>query len=596
MHVSSGDRSEGSAAGDDAGRRPALHWALVLAGYLAGAVAITWPLLLRLGTDTLPGHAADQSQYMWNIDTFWMNVRDGQNPFFTTRVMFPIGANLMHTGFAPFVSLFAWPFLGRLPLYLSLVTLVAFPAAALGACLVVRALTGRFTVAAVAGLLYGLGPFIISFAEASHTYKVVAAALLPYGLVAAVRFIERGHMRALVALSAVTWALLFTDYYLLVVHVVLTATVGIACVRPRHLLPAGLTLAVNLLLALALIHWVLPPLSPDDLSSGGPYFWSHANANLVDYLVPRAANPVLGRLAAYAADRPNGDVDYFLGWGILALAVHGAWRERQRPMICALAAAGLFLLALSCGTAIRVGRLEILHDQWTAWHWLAQLPTLAYLDLPRCFSIGPALAVAALAGVELAAWRRARRAIACALALFVVEYGQLGMPLSSYPVPPVYHRLAAAPDARTLLELPSGLTESKGGPHLNFGLNYTDIKNNPQMYWQTVHRKPRVGAYLSRIPQSTYRWFGEQPVMSDLLIFTSSDRTWNGRRVDALPDYPPEVVERFRGTFNLGYVLLQPIPQQAAYARAIERLLAGRIAARESDETGYLLYTLVPDR
>src|SRR5262245_16543126 len=89
----------------------ALRWMLVIAAYVAAATLMTWPLVIRLGTDTLPGISGDQSQYMWNVDTFWMNVRAGWNPFYTSRVMFPIGANLMHTGYAPFVSLFAWPFL-----------------------------------------------------------------------------------------------------------------------------------------------------------------------------------------------------------------------------------------------------------------------------------------------------------------------------------------------------------------------------------------------------------------------------------------------------------------------------------------------------
>jgi MYXO-CTERM domain-containing protein len=565
---------------------------LLLGLYLAVTLVLTHPLVWQLGT-AMPGIPGDQTEYMWCVDTFWASVLAGQNPFTTNRVLYPVGANLMHTGFAPFVSLFAWPFLGHLPLYLSLVVLVSYPAAAVAMFLLVRALTGNAGAAAIAGLLYGFGPPLVSFAEASHYYKVVAAALLPYGALSLVRFLDAGRLRPLLGLSAVTWALVFTDYYVLVMHLLAVAIVGIVCLRARHVRGVVIAAIANAVLAIALIRWVFPPLDTSDLWGGGYGVTSRANANLADFLVPRVENPLLGRLGVWATDRPNGDVDYFLGWGTLALALSGVWRRRRSPLIVGLAAAGLILLVLACGPAIRFGHRELLTHAWTLWHWLAKLPSLNILDLPRPFALGAALSVTALAGVGLATWRRPRLAVVLGAVLFAVEYGQIGMRLSTFPVPAIYQRLAAKPGTRTLLELPSGITESKGGPSLNLGINYSNIQNNPQMYWQTVHRKPRVGAYLSRIPRSTYQWFAEQPVISDLFIVTSTGNEWNGRKVEALPSYPPEVVDRFLRTFNLGYVILQPHPQQAEFARTVEALLAGRIAAREADAAGYVLYTLV---
>jgi hypothetical protein len=563
--------------------------ALVFALYAVLSLVVTYPVAARLGT-ALPGLNGDQSQYMWCVDTFWTELTAGHNPFVTTRVLYPLGANLMHTGYAPFVSLFAWPFRDHLLAYLGVVVLVCHPAAAFAMYLLTRALTDDRRAAFVAGLAYGLSPALISFTESSHYYKLVAAALLPYGVLAVVRFLETARRGWLVALSAVTWALVFTDYYVLVMHLLIVGVFGLVCARRRHARGIVVAAVANVVLAGVLMRWVFPPLDWRELVGGGG-ITAQANANLADYVVPRAQNPLLGRFGVLATDRPNGDVEYFLGWFLLPVALVGLARGLRRPAFRALAIAGLLLGVLACGTAIRIGRQELLTGVWTPWHWLARVPALGVFDLPRCFALGAALVTATLVGLGLSGWRRPWLACCVGLGLVAIDYGQVGMmPLSDFPVPPVYRRLAAMPDTRTLLELPSGVTESKGG----FGLATSNTQNNPQMYWQTVHHHPRVGAYLSRIPQSTYRWFEQEPVINDLFVMTGYDGGWRGRQVNTLPSYAPEVVTVFVHTFNLGYIILHPHPKQGQFDAEVQRLLAGRIAARDVDD-GYVMYTLTAE-
>jgi hypothetical protein len=230
------------------------------------------------------------------------------------------------------------------------------------------------------------------------------------------------------------------------------------------------------------------------------------------------------------------------------------------------------------------------------WYWLVRLPSLNLLDLPRCFILGTQLVLATLAGIGIARLlvRGVRPAIVAtlALAIFAVEYGQVGMRLYTPEVPRVYRRLATMPD-RTLLELPSGVTESK----MVFGYDLSRPSNNEQMFLQTVHRKRRVGAYLSRVPRSAYRWFASQPVIGDIFLMTNpvhdpAPWIWGDTKVTRLPDYPPPTVDKFLETFDLGYVLLQPNDRQAAFAEGIDRLLAGRIKSRVRDRDGFVLYVI----
>jgi hypothetical protein len=565
--------------------------AIVFALYAAISLIVTYPIVWNLGT-ALPGAYGDQAEYMWCIDTFWTALASGHTPFFTTRVLYPIGANLMYTTYGPFVSLFAWPFLGNLVAYLGVVVLLSPPLAAFGAYLVTCALTGDRGAAFVAGLVYGLSPTVVSFAESSHYYKLVAAALFPYGVLALVRFLETTRRGALIALSAVAWALFFTDYYVFIMYLLLVCVVGSFTWRRQHTRGIVLACLSNALLALAVLHWVLPPVEWSQLTGGGG-ITTHANANFADYLVPQPYSLLLGRFSGWASDSGR-DVNYFLGWSLLPVALAGLVLGQPRRIVVALAAAGALLGVLACGPEIKIGAIKLLINQWTPWYWLVKVPPLGLLDLPRCFALGPALIIGLLVGIGLAGWRRRRLALALGLALFTIDYGQIGMPpsnFSEFPVPSIYRRLAAASDTRTLLELPSGVTESKGG----FGLSNDTPQNNPQMYWQTVHRKPRVGAYFSRIPGSTYSWFEHEPIISDLFIMTGYDGGWNGRQVDTLPDYRPEVVEQFFRTFNLGYVILAPHRKQTQFDLEVQRLLAGRIAARDVEED-YVMYTLTRDR
>lgn len=122
------------------------------------------------------------------------------------------------------------------------------------------------------------------------------------------------------------------------------------------------------------------------------------------------------------------------------------------------------------------------------------------------------------------------------------------------------------------------------------------MDNNPAMYLQLVHRKRRVAGYAGRVPHSTFEWFFHEPVIGDLLTLTSQGGTFEcyhheRRHLDRLPDYPPDVVDRFVVTFDLGYVIVRPGPDQRRYMDEVDRLLGARIA-RTSMIGGYALYEL----
>ena len=573
-------------------RLSGVGWTLVVAVYIVVAAIVSYPLVRHLGT-ALAGIPADAGVHLWCMDTFWTNLRAGENPFFTNRIFYPIGTNLAHSSCVPVLSLFALPFLSHLILYGGLITLLSFVVAALGMALLVRTLTADDGAAAVAGLLYGFNPVLLSLVWVSIFVQLASAAFLPFAVLFFVRFMRSAGLRPLLGLSAVAWMIALTHVYTAAAFIVTMVVLGVVMMPGRmtreHAGWALLAGAGNLAVLWILLRFVFPPLDASDIPRGGYGFTSASVVNLADLLVPSARNPLLGWLnGKWATDGNNGDLNsYFLGWGILTLAVGAVvCRCRDREVV-ALAAAGAAVLLVACGTAIRVGGTILLTHEWTPFEWLSRLPFFELLDSPRRLVVGVPVAVTALAGVGLAMLAAStgcrRTVLVFGVALFALEYGQLGSPVHEIPVPAIYERLAAEPAPRTVLELGGGLAASANA----FGLDWS-TPSPFLMYWQTIHRKPRVGGYIARIARSTDAWFRAQPVLSDLFTMThAAAGQWSGRR------FSPEEVEKFIDTFNLGYVVIPPYPRHAEYAAVIEELLAGRIARSERDEAGYVFYVLV---
>jgi hypothetical protein len=583
------------------------HATLACAVYLTFALITTWPVARGIGT-VLPGFPGDSLNCVWAVDTFWSALTAGQNPFETRRVFYPIGANLMHAGGAPTVAIFAGPFwswggtrgivafFGLLP-----IALIAIGGLGMRAC--VWMLTRNARAAFWAGLYFAGAPAILSFIGSPFYFRTAGGVMLPWGLAALLGLMDAPkRTRHLLALSMVTWVLLFTDYYMLFSFLVLVVIVGLVNLRHELTRPILAGLALNGVLAAFVIH-LLPPLDPSNFTVGDS-FWALCNSNLGDLFVPgslpeQAAAQyfpgVLSGLKVYATDWGPNPSSYFIGYGILVLIVVALLRRLDRPLV-GLCLTTIVLVLLSCGTAIQWerGGAMLAQEQWTPFYWVARVPWLQVFDNPRCFMLGAATPIVAMAGVGLASLRWRPGVIhALALGIFLLDYAQVGIPVNTPTVPRVYEELAAMPTA-TLLELPSGVDESKGG----LGLNFDQTDNNEAMYWQTIHRKPRVAGYMSRVPQATFEWFFHEPVIGDLLLLTMVGSQWTcyhgeTRVVERLPDYPPDVVDQFVREFDLGYVIFRPGSRQRFFMAEVDRLLGSRITRREMID-GYALFTVAP--
>jgi hypothetical protein len=126
-------------------------------------------------------------------------------------------------------------------------------------------------------------------------------------------------------------------------------------------------------------------------------------------------------------------------------------------------------------------------------------------------------------------------------ALLLFELMPAPRRLYSAQVPEVYRIIAADPREVRVLTLPFGLRDGMGSVG-NFSA--------ASQFYQTVHEKPLIGGYVSRLPRQAREQYRSMPVMS-LLADLSEGKVVPRERVEA-------AVRRAharRAFYNIGYVV-----------------------------------------
>lgn len=221
-----------------------------------------------------------------------------------------------------------------------------------------------------------------------------------------------------------------------------------------------------------------------------------------------------------------------------------AWKTGWRPSRWWAALAVTFG-ALALGPFVHVAGVNTYVPG--PWAVLRFVPVLGLARTPARFSVVMMLAVAVLfaAGLEWfgRTYPRHRRAILAVVALLLVgELLPAPMTLHSAAVPRFYQRVAAAPEDVRVLELPTGIRDGTSSVG-NFSAR--------SQYFQTVHEKPLIGGYLSRVAIDRVSDMRRND-MVDALISLSEGGTLSADRQAALIDHGPAFVHEA----NLGFVIV----------------------------------------
>jgi len=484
--------------------------AWVLFAYAALTVFVTFPLVLNVG-HAIPG-SGDAYVFYWNL--WWVKralIELRTNPFVSGDVYFPYGAPLYFHTLNVLQDVLALPIavLAGLPAAYNVIVFAAFILSGYAMYrLALYIFVSEVDSAAAADPCARLAAFVAGAVFTFSSYRMARLLghldllstqwLLLFVLFLLKTLRERGWVNPILCAAFLGATTLTSWYYAAFALVFLTlALIRVVVVRrPDWRQPIARTaaaVAVFTILVSPLLIVMLTRGRLEGHTSNPAYDIDRFSADLLAFVVPSPLHPLSGRIVAtvYRAVARNGsgiESIVFLGYVPLVLAAV-AVIERRRTWTFWLAGCALFT-ALALGPAVHAGGRPLAAlSAITPYRVFLRLP---YGDIPRVparFAVMTTMCLSIVAGGG--AWIMLRRvasshviAVAALMtAAIVFENAAWPIPMASLDVPPRFERLASDPIPGAMIEVP--------------------IPNDPlafpmRMLWQTVHRQPVYGGYLSR--------------------------------------------------------------------------------------------------
>ncbi|HTI38785.1 MAG TPA: hypothetical protein VL484_14575 [Vicinamibacterales bacterium] len=208
-----------------------------IAGYVAAAIGMSWPLPRYLST-MLPGPVGgDTGVYIWNLWLFRHEILVHHRlPYFTSEILSltaPVDLSLHnYTVFDDLLAFPLIPLIGPVAAY-NVIYLTACVLAAAAMFFLALRVCRSAPAAWLAGLLFAWSPALVARGEAH--LSLVNAAALPAFVLAFERWWERGRVRdAFIAGVVVAWAVMSDPYYGVYCVILAVALVCARCVRIRR--------------------------------------------------------------------------------------------------------------------------------------------------------------------------------------------------------------------------------------------------------------------------------------------------------------------------------------------------------------------------
>ena len=504
-----------------------------MGGFAALITGFFWPGIRHFGTQVMSA-GGDGSTFLW---AYWAMPRAAlrlDNPFVTDRLFHPVGVDLAFHTTTPSAIVLSWPLaeLFGVGVALNVLQLVAVFSSALGAYLLALKVCGDRRAAFFAGVAFAFVPY--RFVHAGGHFNLIHAEVLPFGLLALLRLLERPTRGRAAALGAVVGLTFLTDFYytvflLLGLAVVLAARRDQLSAAVARRLAEGA--AVAAVVALPLLVPMLGALRAGELDPlpgwGGADLWS---ADAVSWFLPWEAHPLWGSAVedVRLRLRARGEGVVYPGLVVLGLAVAGRElgdRARRRGWSALALTAGV----LALGPFLQIGGRSGSGFSYLGREFALPLPYLALhfvpvvngVRVPGRFAILAILALDVLAALALASITRrwpSRGNLAVGAAVVVVLVELLPGAVGTHPIeaPSPYRAIAADPDPGAVLEIP---LQWQSGVAV-VGDTSPPRDDSIFLYYATVHGKPLVSGHVSRYPSDRLDRLTRIPVYRQVLALT----------------------------------------------------------------------------
>ncbi|MEZ5293389.1 MAG: glycosyltransferase 87 family protein [Vicinamibacterales bacterium] len=310
-----------------------------------------------------------------------------------------------------------------------------------------------------------------------------------------------------------------------------------------------------------------------------PVYWrsSPAGVDLLALIAPNPSHPLVRALVGYELESaPTVFVEYTAAVGLVVLGVivvamwKAGFRDRGWTWTTAIFA------ALSLGPFVHVGGANTYVPG--PWAFLRYVPVVNLTRMPGRFAVVVALCASVLFALALRAlgdrWPARRRTIMATVAcLLAFELLPAPRPLYSAAVPSVYTIIRDDPRDVRVLELPFGARD---------GVTSIGDFSARYQFYQTVHGKPLVGGYLSRVSARRFRELAATPTLGSLITL-SEGKALTEAQTAALAERGPSFMSRR----SVGWVVIHRGRASPALVEAATRTFDLELVAEDGETELY---------
>ena len=298
-------------------------------------------------------------------------------------------------------------------------------------------------------------------------------------------------------------------------------------------------------------------------------FWrsSPPGVDALAFVLPNPNSRLFGDFSTrWLTSRPDGFAENTASLTFVALltiaTAYGLYRFRRARLWAALTA---FFAWLSLGPFIFVGGINT--EVPTLWALLRYVPVVGGARTPARLSIVVMLLFSVLFAAALrriaGAHRAHRRWVLASIgALLLFELAPFPRTLYAASIPRIYQTIAADPRPVRLLEMPFGIRD---------GLSSYGNFSAATQFYQTLHEKPLIGGYLSRMPRSEISTYRGHPMLDGLMRLSEGQVLSEHERL-RMRKRGPAFIERGR----IGWVVIdltRTSPDVAAFVEDALKLV-----------------------
>ena len=554
--------------------RPHLRRVGLIATYALLTAILTWPTITQLSTH-VPGDGGDDPAIAWNL--WWVKhalLTEGQNPFYSDHMFFPVGINLAFYTLTVLNGLTALPItlLGGVPLASNLHAGFTFVVGAYGLFLLTRLVltdyvSSRYSrlPAAIAGGCYAFASSKL-FYVALGQFNIASTHWIPFTILYLERTRRTPHAFKPALLTAFfltlqTWAeLTYASFLVIFIALYWIYWFIIELWRKRSIQLMIFQSRALLIIVIGFTLGVAPILTqmlPDMIAEGdffveGSGFAAEFSADLLGFIVPTMHHPVLGSLIEQTSvTQFRLGQHIYLGLALLltaAFAIVATWRHAgTRFWVLATLVFGL----LALGPIITSNGAQT--DVPGPFVILQQLPFFRGNRYPSRYSVMLVLSLSVLLGLGLALAqarlkRISHRAVLLSLVavVFLFEHLSLPLPQSDMRVPTIYEQVERHPDG-VLLDVPFAWRN---------GFRITGALTTEFMFgqfYQSSHTQRLLHGNTSRNPAFKFQYFTQLPVL-DTLLALETGKTVPTEQWDRDRDLAADVLR----TLNIRQILVRP--------------------------------------